>query len=156
MSNRTPLKTRVQSPGHHLLTPNDDDYERAQVRKARAAALRRKSGIGAEIAAAGSGQATPSQDDIGVLSREHILELHNNCIKLAAENVRVHLAHTLAISFILRLQLLEGASVSSCHSDDCVRSCKFFILSRAFVNCECVQCLYFASRRVCKTLFLWL
>ena len=63
---------------------------------------------------------------------------------------------TLAILFILRLPLLEGASVSSCHSDDCVRSCKFFILSRAFVNCECVQCLCFASRRVCKTLFLWL
>lgn len=100
MSNRTPLKTRVQSPGHHLLTPNDDDYERAQVRKARAAALRRKSGIGAEIAAAGFGQATPSQDDFGVLSREHILELHNNCIKLAAENVRVHLAHACNNSYL--------------------------------------------------------
>lgn len=63
---------------------------------------------------------------------------------------------TLAILFILMLQLLEGASVSSCHSDDCVCSCKFFILSRAFVHCECVQCLCFASRRVCKTLLLWL
>lgn len=77
----TPLRYRVQSPGH-ALTPNDDEHERAQVRRARAAALRRKSGFGtASIAAA------LAQEDSNVLSREHILELHNNCIKLAAENV---------------------------------------------------------------------
>lgn len=83
---RTPLKDRVQSPGYALLlTPNDDEEERAQVRRARAAALRRKSGIGGDILAAFSSVAAPEESS--VLSREHILELHNNCIKLAAENV---------------------------------------------------------------------
>lgn len=82
---RTPLKDRVQSPGYALLlTPNDDEEERAQVRRARAAALRRKSGIGGDILAAFSSVAAPEESS--VLSREHILELHNNCIKLAAEN----------------------------------------------------------------------
>lgn len=85
MATRTPLKSRVQSPGGHLLTPNDDELERAQVRMARAAALRRKSGIGAEAAI--SPQPRASQDGSAVLSKEHILELHRNCIKLAAENV---------------------------------------------------------------------
>ena len=85
MTKKTPLKSRVQSPGGHLLTPNDDDLERAQVRIARAAALRRKSGIGAEAGI--SPQPRASQDGSSVLSKEHILELHSNCIKLAAENV---------------------------------------------------------------------
>jgi condensin complex subunit 2 len=82
----TPLKYRAKSPGHALLlTPNDDETERAQVRQARAAALRRKSGFGSNVGAAIS--AAAAQEESNVLSREHILELHNNCIKLAAENV---------------------------------------------------------------------
>ncbi|KAG0622472.1 hypothetical protein M758_3G099900 [Ceratodon purpureus] len=81
----TPLKYRAKSPGHALLlTPNDDETERAQVRQARAAALRRKSGFGLNVGAALASAAAAEESN--VLSREHILELHNNCIKLAAEN----------------------------------------------------------------------
>lgn len=83
----TPLRQRIQSPGHALrLTPNDDETERAQVRRARAAALRRKSGFGS-LGASLSSVAAAAAEESNVLSREHILELHNNCIKLAAENV---------------------------------------------------------------------
>jgi hypothetical protein len=83
MENRTPLKARVHSPAPCLLTPNDDDRERAQVRLARAAALRRKSGLAPDVEERLS---TMRQQESNVLSKERILELHNNCIKLAAEN----------------------------------------------------------------------
>ncbi|CAM6074854.1 unnamed protein product [Sphagnum tenellum] len=83
MENRTPLKARVHSPAPCLLTPNDDDRERAQVRLARAAALRRKSGLAPDVEERLS---TTRQQESNVLSKERILELHNNCIKLAAEN----------------------------------------------------------------------
>ncbi len=86
MENRTPLKARVHSPAPCLLTPNDDDRERAQVRLARAAALRRKSGLAPDVEERLS---TMRQQESNVLSKERILELHNNCIKLAAENVRL-------------------------------------------------------------------
>ncbi|CAK9234237.1 unnamed protein product [Sphagnum jensenii] len=83
MENRTPLKARVHSPAPCLLTPNDDDRERAQVRLARAAVLRRKSGLAPDVEERLS---TTRQQESNVLSKERILELHNNCIKLAAEN----------------------------------------------------------------------
>ncbi|CAM6034485.1 unnamed protein product [Sphagnum compactum] len=83
MENRTPLKARVHSPAPCLLTPNDDNQERAQVRLARAAALRRKSGLAPDVEERLS---TMRQQESNVLSKERILELHNNCIKLAAEN----------------------------------------------------------------------
>jgi hypothetical protein len=86
MENRTPLKARVHSPAPCLLTPNDDDRERAQVRLARAAVLRRKSGLAPDVEERLS---TTRQQESNVLSKERILELHNNCIKLAAENVRL-------------------------------------------------------------------
>jgi condensin complex subunit 2 len=86
MENRTPLKARVHSPAPCLLTPNDDDRERAQLRLARAAALRRKSGLAPDVEERLS---TTRQQESNVLSKERILELHNNCIKLAAENVRL-------------------------------------------------------------------
>ncbi|KAH9555802.1 hypothetical protein CY35_08G136100 [Sphagnum magellanicum] len=83
MALRTPLKARVQSPGPHLLTPNDDDAERAQMRVARATTLLRKSGM---MMAFDFEQVSTPQRESNVLSRDRILELHNNCIKLAAEN----------------------------------------------------------------------
>lgn len=83
---RTPLKDRVPSPSHGLLLmPNDDEKERAQMRRAREAELRRKSGIGAGIFSALA--SVPAPQEATLLSWEHILELHRNCIKLAAENV---------------------------------------------------------------------
>ncbi len=84
---RTPLKARVQSPGPHLLTPDDDDAERAQMRVARVTTLLRKSGM---MMAFDFEQVSTPQRESNVLSRDRILELHNNCINLAAENVRQH------------------------------------------------------------------
>ncbi len=88
MALRTPLKARVQSPGPRLLTPNDDDAERAQMRVARATTLLRKSS--GMMMAFDFEQVSTPQRESNVLSRDRILELHNNCIKLAAENVREH------------------------------------------------------------------
>lgn len=62
-----------------------DDEEQAQVPRARAAALGRKSGIGAGVFFTYA-SASASQES-NLLCWEHILELHKNCIKLAAENV---------------------------------------------------------------------
>lgn len=92
----------MQSPGHALLlTPNDDETERAQVRRARAAALRRKSGFGSGISGSFSAAAAAATEESNVLSREHILELHNNCIKLAAENV----SNFLVVKFFVVMKL---------------------------------------------------
>jgi condensin complex subunit 2 len=88
MALRTPLKARVQSPGPYLLTPNDDDAERAQMRVARATMLLRKSS--GTMMAFDFGQVPTPQRESNVLSRDRILELHNNCIKLAVENVSEH------------------------------------------------------------------
>jgi condensin complex subunit 2 len=87
MELRTPLKATVQSSGPHLLTPNDDDAERTQMRVARATTLLRKSGM--MMAFDFEQVSTPQRESI-MVSRDRILELHNNCIKLAAENVRQH------------------------------------------------------------------
>lgn len=104
----TPLRIRVQSPGHALLlTPNDDETERAQVRRARAAALRRKSGFGSNIGSAFSAAAAAAAEESNVLSREHILELHNNCIKLAAENVcNLTLGFLISFAVVLRFPMM--------------------------------------------------
>lgn len=73
---------RVQSPtSPFFLGSNNDELERAQARAARAAAIRRKS-----IAA----HAPPvPQDAESCLGKQQILELLQNCIKLASENVFV-------------------------------------------------------------------
>nr|GEX51262.1 condensin complex subunit 2 [Tanacetum cinerariifolium] len=69
----------VLSPDRPLfLGSNDDKLERAQARAARAAAIRRKQPTAAR-------QATDSTDP-PCLGQEQILELFQNCIKLASEN----------------------------------------------------------------------
>ncbi|KAF3443439.1 hypothetical protein FNV43_RR13121 [Rhamnella rubrinervis] len=76
---RVPVASLIQSPtSPFFLGSNDDQLERAQARAARAAAIRRKS-----IAA----NARPQRDDSDpLLGKQQILELFNNCIKLASEN----------------------------------------------------------------------
>ncbi len=57
------------------------------MRVARATTFLRKSGM---MMAFDFEQVSAPQLESNVLSRDRILELHNNCIKLAAENVRQH------------------------------------------------------------------
>ncbi|KAK6946984.1 Condensin complex subunit 2/barren [Dillenia turbinata] len=75
---RAPMATRLQSPtSPFFLGSNDDQLERAQARAARAAAIRRKT---TAVAAANPPSASPC------LGSDQILELFQNCIKLASEN----------------------------------------------------------------------
>ena len=75
---RTVMASRLQSPtSPFFLGSNDDKIERAQARAARAAAVRRKPAAAA---------APPPQSD-PCLDKQQILELFQNCIKLASENV---------------------------------------------------------------------
>ncbi|KAK6934494.1 Condensin complex subunit 2/barren [Dillenia turbinata] len=75
---RAPMATRLQSPtSPFLLGSNDDQLERAQARAARAAAIRRKT---AAVSASNPLPASPC------LGNDQILELFQNCIKLASEN----------------------------------------------------------------------
>ncbi|KAG0459735.1 hypothetical protein HPP92_022863 [Vanilla planifolia] len=77
---RTPMASRLQSPtlNPFPLGSNDDELERAQARAARAASIRRKS------AAAVVPSCLPSRVDL--LDHEQIMDLLNNCLKLASEN----------------------------------------------------------------------
>ena len=76
---RIPMASRIQSPtSPFFLGSNDDKLERAKARAARAAAIRRKS-----VAL----HAHPPTDPDPCLAKEQILELFQNCIKLASENV---------------------------------------------------------------------
>nr|PNR50721.1 hypothetical protein PHYPA_009907 [Physcomitrium patens] len=101
---RTPLKDRAVSPGQGLLLMPHDDEEQAQVRRARAAALGRKSGIGAGVFFTYA-SASASQES-NLLCWEHILELHKNCIKLAAENVEITQSNTWDLKLIDHLSAL--------------------------------------------------
>ncbi|XP_022759050.1 condensin complex subunit 2-like isoform X2 [Durio zibethinus] len=75
---RIPMVSRIQSPtSPFFLGSNDDKLERAQARAARAAAIRRKS-----VAP----HAQPPTDPDPCLAKDQILELFQNCIKLASEN----------------------------------------------------------------------
>ncbi|XP_039027257.1 condensin complex subunit 2-like [Hibiscus syriacus] len=75
---RIPMAARIQSPtSPFFLGSNDDKLERAQARVARAAAIRRK-----PI----TSQAQPPTDPDPCLDKVQILELFQNCIKLASEN----------------------------------------------------------------------
>lgn len=75
---RALMSARIQSPtSPFFLGSNDDQLERAQARAARAASIRRKS-----VAA----HAPPPPDPDPCLGKEQILELFQNCIKLASEN----------------------------------------------------------------------
>lgn len=82
VKHKTPLKSRTHSPSQNVLSPNNDDYERAQVRAARAASQRRKSFVGLE--AEKSRQKIFGEEDL--LGKDQILDLFQNCIKLATEN----------------------------------------------------------------------
>ena len=74
-------RPQILSPGSpFFLASNDDQLERAQARAiARAAAIRRRATTTAAPSA-------PS-DSSPCLNKENILELFQNCIKLASENV---------------------------------------------------------------------
>ncbi|XP_059444006.1 condensin complex subunit 2-like [Corylus avellana] len=75
---RSPVAaSRLRSPiSPFFLGSNDDELERAQARAARAAANRR-------IAAASTAYSPPPDP---CLSQDQIIDLFNNCIKLASEN----------------------------------------------------------------------
>lgn len=78
------MSNRLQSPTRQFfLGSNNDQLERAQERAARAAAIRRK---------AAATIAPPPPDDT-CLSEEQIVELFQNCIKLASENVSMRLLY---------------------------------------------------------------
>ena len=80
---RLPVSSRIQSPtSPFFLGSNDDQLERAQARAARAAAIRRK--------AAAAKLQTQSLGDSSdpCLNKQQILDLLQNCIKLASENVK--------------------------------------------------------------------
>lgn len=114
---RLPVAARIQSPtSPFILGSNDDQLERAQARAARAAAIRRKN-----LTVSQSLNASP---DPG-LNKQQILDLFQNCIKLASENVtkrrRINLiaylifvlnfdaARIVFEIFILILKLILGA-----------------------------------------------
>ncbi|WCJ37529.1 Condensin complex subunit 2 [Euphorbia peplus] len=84
LSPNTTLKQRlprIQSPtSPFFLGSNDDNLERAQARAARAAAVRRKP-ISADF-----NNTSSSQDSDPCLDKQQILDLFQNCIKLASEN----------------------------------------------------------------------
>ncbi|KAK3199794.1 hypothetical protein Dsin_023209 [Dipteronia sinensis] len=71
------MSNRLRSPTMpFFLDSNNDELERAQARAARAAAIRRK----------GAAIPEPLSPDDPCLSDEQIVELFQNCIKLASEN----------------------------------------------------------------------
>jgi condensin complex subunit 2 len=87
---RSPVAAnRLRSPtSPFFLSSNDDQFERAQARAARAAANRR-------IAAATT---APSPPPDPCLSKDQIIDLFHNCIKLASENVRTHTTRILSFA----------------------------------------------------------
>ncbi|KAL1220456.1 Condensin complex subunit 2 [Cardamine amara subsp. amara] len=75
-----PTSTRIQAPtSPFFLGSNDDRLEREQARAARAAASRRKSIIFAR-------GPQPEKESDPCFDKQQILELFQNCIKLASEN----------------------------------------------------------------------
>lgn len=77
---KAPIASRLQSPtSPFFLGSNDDQLERAQARAARSAAIRRKS--------AAPPPRPPSNNSPDLFSKDQIVELFQNCIKLASENV---------------------------------------------------------------------
>jgi len=100
---RTPLKARTQSPARVLLlNNNDDEFERAQSRAVRAAANRKKSLLGNDGNGGGGviGRSISSQlRDEDLLDKDQILDLLQNCIKLASEN-KINQRNTWELSLI--------------------------------------------------------
>lgn len=97
----SPNPTTVQKQRPPMLSPaspfflgsNDDKLERARARAERAAAIRRKP-------AAAPAAALPPTDPC--LDKNQILELFQNCIKLASENVQISLSLSLYVLYICR------------------------------------------------------
>ncbi|XP_021659208.2 condensin complex subunit 2 isoform X2 [Hevea brasiliensis] len=84
---------RIQSPtSPFILGSNDDKLERAQARAARAAAIRRK-----PISTLAS--PPPGQNSDPCLDKQQILDLFQNCIKLASEN-KINQKNTWELSLI--------------------------------------------------------
>ncbi|XP_010469570.1 PREDICTED: condensin complex subunit 2 isoform X1 [Camelina sativa] len=74
------MATRIQAPtSPFFLGSNDDRFEREQARAARAAASRRRSVLFAR-------GPQPEQESDPCFDKQQILELFQNCIKLASEN----------------------------------------------------------------------
>jgi hypothetical protein len=87
---KNPRPERDQLPDSDRIAPlgsNNDELERAQVR---AAARRRRSSLSLLYAQAAAAYQAPGEGNVksDVMDREQILELYQNCIKLASENVR--------------------------------------------------------------------
>ncbi|CAL0303967.1 unnamed protein product [Lupinus luteus] len=79
---RLPIAARIQSPtAPFFLGSNDDQLERTQARAARAAAIRRKNVIACNL----NSHSQDSESD-PCLNKQQILDLFQNCIKLASEN----------------------------------------------------------------------
>ncbi|KAE9616795.1 putative condensin complex subunit 2/barren [Lupinus albus] len=79
---RLPIAARIQSPtSPFFLGSNDDQLERTQARAARAAAIRRKNVIAYNL----NSHSHDSESD-PCLNKQQILDLFQNCIKLASEN----------------------------------------------------------------------
>ncbi|XP_031489446.1 condensin complex subunit 2 [Nymphaea colorata] len=98
---RTPVAARfLQSPPAAGLTlgSNDDQLERAQARAARFAASRRKSFVGRA-----DREALPAGEDL--LCKAQIVELFQNCIKLASEN-KINQKNTWELSLIDHLSVI--------------------------------------------------
>ncbi|KAF3777134.1 Condensin complex subunit 2 [Nymphaea thermarum] len=98
---RTPVAARfLQSPPAAGLTlgSNDDQLERAQARAARFAASRRKSFVGRA-----DGEAPRASEDL--LCKDQIVELFQNCIKLASEN-KINQKNTWELSLIDHLSVI--------------------------------------------------
>ncbi|KAK1258860.1 Condensin complex subunit 2 [Acorus gramineus] len=87
----TPIRSALQSrllspmkspPPHLLISSNDDRLERAQAQAARSTAAKRRESLFTVPHAA----ATSSSSAVSLFSRDQIMELFQNCIKLASEN----------------------------------------------------------------------
>ena len=114
VKHKTPLKSRTLSPSLNILSPNNDDFERAQVRAARAASHRRKS-----IGLVGRGDKDYDCEE-DILGKGQILDLLQNCIKLAAENVSALSLISLSLSpasiYLFFISILFIVSAQFSHS----------------------------------------
>lgn len=107
--------TRIQAPtSPFFLGSNDDRLEREQARAARVAASRRKSIIFAR-------GPQPEKESDPCFDKQQILELFQNCIKLASENVsncllHLELGHKILIETYARnsKSLVSIVSVQTC------------------------------------------
>ncbi|CAN1161306.1 Condensin complex subunit 2 [Linum perenne] len=78
---------RIQSPtGNFFLGSNNDQLERAQARAARAAAVRRKHVAGVNGLPPSSASEDAESAHPCCLTKQQILDLFSNCIKLVSEN----------------------------------------------------------------------